>query len=179
MPATTVGAAGAAPSAVADVLLLLMAVAGWDEILDGGLCPGATVMSWRGTLGGVLAARAGHDVIMTPTSHCYFDYRQAPRWGGRQAPGELGKRAAGDALGQLGVCLALCGCGSQCLRLQWGHHPAGGGVHLATTHHLPIRCQLLPAPQCCVLQLLGCVPGGAVQHPKLCVVQPFEKDPAR
>lgn len=46
---------------------------GWDEILEGGLAPNATVMSWRGTDGGVAAARQGHDVIMSPTSHCYFD----------------------------------------------------------------------------------------------------------
>jgi hexosaminidase len=50
---------------------------GWDEILDGGLPPGATVMSWRGTDGGLVAARAGHDVVMSPTSHCYLDYAQA------------------------------------------------------------------------------------------------------
>jgi hexosaminidase len=50
---------------------------GWDEILEGGLAPGATVMSWRGTEGGIAAAKANHDVIMTPTSHCYFDYYQA------------------------------------------------------------------------------------------------------
>lgn len=50
---------------------------GWDEILEGGLAPEATVMSWRGTQGGIEAARQGHDVIMTPTSHCYFDYYQA------------------------------------------------------------------------------------------------------
>jgi hexosaminidase len=49
---------------------------GWDEILQGGLAPGATVMSWRGTAGGIAAAKAGHNVIMTPTSHTYFDYRQ-------------------------------------------------------------------------------------------------------
>ncbi|CAG9462457.1 unnamed protein product [Pedinophyceae sp. YPF-701] len=49
---------------------------GWDEILEGGLVEGATVMSWRGVEGGVHAARMGHDVIMTPTSHCYLDYRQ-------------------------------------------------------------------------------------------------------
>jgi len=51
---------------------------GWDEILQGGLAPGATVMSWRGTSGGIAAAKAGHDVVMAPTSHTYFDYRQAP-----------------------------------------------------------------------------------------------------
>jgi hexosaminidase len=49
---------------------------GWDEILEGGLAPQATVMSWRGTVGGIDAARQGHDVIMTPTSHVYFDYYQ-------------------------------------------------------------------------------------------------------
>jgi hexosaminidase len=50
---------------------------GWDEILEGGLAPSATVMSWRGTEGGIAAARAGHDAIMTPTSHVYFDYYQS------------------------------------------------------------------------------------------------------
>ena len=50
---------------------------GWDEILEGGLAPGATVMSWRGESGGVTAARAGHDVVMAPTDPTYFDYYQA------------------------------------------------------------------------------------------------------
>ena len=50
---------------------------GWDEILEGGLAPSATVMSWRGMNGGIESARAGHDVVMCPTSHCYFDYYQA------------------------------------------------------------------------------------------------------
>ncbi|HTY59078.1 MAG TPA: family 20 glycosylhydrolase [Bacteroidota bacterium] len=49
---------------------------GWDEILEGGLAPNATVMSWRGIDGGIAAAMSGHDVVMTPTSNCYFDYRQ-------------------------------------------------------------------------------------------------------
>jgi len=49
---------------------------GWDEILEGGLPPNATVMSWRGTEGGIAAARSGHDVVMSPTTHCYFDYYQ-------------------------------------------------------------------------------------------------------
>lgn len=52
---------------------------GWDEILEGGLAPRATVMSWRGYEGGVEAARSGHDVVMTPTSFCYFDYYQGDR----------------------------------------------------------------------------------------------------
>ena len=50
---------------------------GWDEILEGGLAPNATVMSWRGFEGGIEAANAGHDVVMSPTTHCYFDYYQA------------------------------------------------------------------------------------------------------
>jgi hexosaminidase len=50
---------------------------GWDEILEGGLAPNATVMSWRGETGGIAAANAGHDVVMTPYSHTYFDYYQA------------------------------------------------------------------------------------------------------
>ncbi len=49
---------------------------GWDEILEGGLSEGATVMSWRGYAGGIEAARLHHDVIMSPTTHCYFDYYQ-------------------------------------------------------------------------------------------------------
>ena len=52
---------------------------GWDEILEGGLAPEATVMSWRGTQGGIEAAEQGHDVIMTPGSHCYFDHYQGPQ----------------------------------------------------------------------------------------------------
>ena len=49
---------------------------GWDEILEGGLAPNATVMSWRGIKGGIEAAKAKHDVIMTPTDYCYLDYGQ-------------------------------------------------------------------------------------------------------
>jgi len=51
---------------------------GWDEILEGGLPEEATVMSWRGFQGGVDAANQGHDVVMTPNSHCYIDYYQGP-----------------------------------------------------------------------------------------------------
>ncbi len=60
---------------------------GWDEILEGGLAPNATVMSWRGMEGGLKAVQAGHDVVMSPTSHCYLDYPQSrnldenlPKW---------------------------------------------------------------------------------------------------
>ncbi|WP_140937758.1 glycoside hydrolase family 20 protein [Sphingobacterium lumbrici] len=51
-------------------------IIGWDEILEGGLAPNATVMSWTGIQGGIHAAKTGHDAIMTPTSHLYFDYYQ-------------------------------------------------------------------------------------------------------
>jgi hexosaminidase len=50
---------------------------GWDEILEGGLAPGAVVQSWRGIKGGIEAANSGHDVVMSPTSHCYLDYSYA------------------------------------------------------------------------------------------------------
>jgi hexosaminidase len=49
---------------------------GWDEILEGGLAPEATVMSWRSIKGGIEAAKLGHDVVMTPTTFAYLDYQQ-------------------------------------------------------------------------------------------------------
>ncbi|MFQ5805386.1 MAG: family 20 glycosylhydrolase [Phycisphaerae bacterium] len=60
---------------------------GWDEILEGGLAPNATVQSWRGMRGAIAAATSGHDVVASPTSHCYLDYPQtlqpsAPGWMG-------------------------------------------------------------------------------------------------
>ncbi len=51
---------------------------GWDEILEGGLPPKATVMSWRGMAGGIEASKQGHDVVMTPGTPCYFDFYQGP-----------------------------------------------------------------------------------------------------
>lgn len=51
-------------------------IIGWDEILEGGLAPNAAVMSWRGVEGGIAAAKEKHNVVMTPDSHCYFDYYQ-------------------------------------------------------------------------------------------------------
>ncbi len=52
-------------------------IIGWDETLEGGLAPNATVMSWRGVEGGIEAARQGHQAIMTPTTYLYFDYYQS------------------------------------------------------------------------------------------------------
>ena len=60
---------------------------GWDEILEGGLAPNATVMSWRGMEGGIKAASEGHEVVMTPTDFCYLDYMQGdPITSGFPAP---------------------------------------------------------------------------------------------
>ncbi len=56
-------------------------IIGWDEILEGGIAPNAAVMSWRGTEGGIAAAKEKHFVVMTPGSHCYFDHYQGnPRF---------------------------------------------------------------------------------------------------
>lgn len=52
-------------------------IIGWDEILEGSLAPNATVMSWRGNVGAIEAAKQQHEVILTPNSHCYFDYYQS------------------------------------------------------------------------------------------------------
>ncbi|WP_405492365.1 beta-N-acetylhexosaminidase [Streptomyces sp. NBC_00096] len=60
---------------------------GWDEILEGGLAPGAAVSSWRGYAGGVAAAEAGHDVVMCPEQQVYLDHRQA---GGGDEPMPIG-----------------------------------------------------------------------------------------
>jgi hexosaminidase len=52
-------------------------IIGWDEILEGGLAPNASVMSWRGVEGGIAAAKMKHNAVMSPTDFCYFDYYQA------------------------------------------------------------------------------------------------------
>lgn len=65
-------------------------IIGWDEILEGELAPGATVMSWRGTEGGIKAAGMGFDVIMTPNSYCYFDYFQTSKEENSKEPVGIG-----------------------------------------------------------------------------------------
>lgn len=62
-------------------------IIGWDEILEGGLAPDATVMSWRGTEGGITAAKQHHDVIMTPGNYCYLDHYQSQ---GKNEPVAIG-----------------------------------------------------------------------------------------
>jgi hexosaminidase len=68
---------------------------GWDEILEGGLAPNATVMSWRGEAGGIAAARQKHEVVMTPTGYCYFDYHQGDS---RREPLNIGARVTLDTV---------------------------------------------------------------------------------
>jgi len=51
---------------------------GWDEILEGGITPSSTIMSWRGEKGGIEAARHGNEVVMSPSTHLYFDHGQNP-----------------------------------------------------------------------------------------------------
>lgn len=80
---------------------------GWDEILEGGLAPNAAVMSWRGISGGIAAARAGHDVVMSPTSPCYFDYGYDSNsveavYGWNPIPEELKPNGADRVLGGQG-----------------------------------------------------------------------------
>lgn len=62
-------------------------IIGWDEILEGGLSPNAAVMSWRGQEGGIEAANHQHEVVMSPTTYCYFDYYQGT---GRNEPLAIG-----------------------------------------------------------------------------------------
>lgn len=61
-------------------------IIGWDEILEGGIAPNATVMSWRGVEGVIAAAKQHHTVIMTPGTHCYFDYYQVGKEGQKKKP---------------------------------------------------------------------------------------------
>ncbi|AFH50886.1 N-acetyl-beta-hexosaminidase [Ignavibacterium album JCM 16511] len=82
-------------------------IIGWDEILEGGLAPGATVQSWRGTKGAIDAAKMNHDVIVSPTSHCYFDYpietTDVPKvYSFNPIPDELSNEEAKHVLGSEG-----------------------------------------------------------------------------
>lgn len=61
-------------------------IIGWDEILGGDISQSAVIQSWRDTKHGCIAAEAGHDVIMSPTSHCYFDYSQADEKNSKYEP---------------------------------------------------------------------------------------------
>ena len=73
---------------------------GWDEILEGGLPAGATVQSWRGIAGAVAAAEAGHDAVVSPTSHAYFDYDPGLLPAGAGADLRPGARGPGRRAGR-------------------------------------------------------------------------------
>ena len=70
---------------------------GWDEVLDGGVPPGTTIMSWRGTEGAIKAARAGHDAVLSPSPDLYFDHVQG--LGPNEPPGRGGVIALRDVYG--------------------------------------------------------------------------------
>jgi hexosaminidase len=116
---------------------------GWDEILEGGLAPNAIVMSWRGIKGGIEAANAGHDVVMTPTSHCYFDFHQAsvgvPRGAGYQAPLPLEKVYEFEPIPAE-------------IPADKAHHVLGGGANL-WAEHIPNygHLQYMTYPSACAL----------------------------
>ncbi len=115
---------------------------GWDEILQGGLAPGATVMSWRGESGGVTAAKAGHDVVMAPTSHTYFDYCQGPP---DEEPLAIGGHLPLDKVYQYEPIPAA-------LDAEQARHVLGAqaqlwGEYITTPEH----CQYMAFPRACAL----------------------------
>ncbi|MEI6085580.1 MAG: beta-N-acetylhexosaminidase [Verrucomicrobiota bacterium] len=116
---------------------------GWDEILEGGLAPNATVMSWRGVEGGIAAAKAGHDVVMTPTTHCYFDFHQAsvgvPRGANYQAPLPVEKVYEFEPIPVE-------------IPADKAHHVLGGGANL-WTEYIPNygHLQYMTYPRACAL----------------------------
>ncbi len=65
-------------------------IIGWDDIIEGGLAEGATVMYWRHLEGSIKSAEEGHNIIMTPGSHCYFDYYQVPNRKRKKEPLAIG-----------------------------------------------------------------------------------------
>ncbi|MCD9033213.1 family 20 glycosylhydrolase [Luteimonas sp. Y-2-2-4F] len=97
---------------------------GWDEILDGGLPPEATVMSWRGIEGGIAAARMGHDVVMTPVSDLYLDYLQT------DSPDEPPGRPATNTLQKIYAFEPV----PAALTAQQAHHVLGVQANLWTEH---------------------------------------------
>ena len=116
---------------------------GWDEILEGGLAPNATVMSWRGVTGGIAAATAGHDVVMTPTTHCYFDFYQAT----------VGQPSAAGYKGSLPLekVYEFEPIPSE-ISAEHAHHVLGGGGNL-WTEYVPNygHAQFMAYPRACAL----------------------------
>lgn len=114
---------------------------GWDEILEGGLAPNATVMSWRGNKGGIAAAQAGHDVVMTPTTHCYFDYYQSKAG----QPKAIGGYLPVETVYEFEPVAAE-------IPANKAHHVLGGGANL-WTEYIPNygHLQYMTYPRACAL----------------------------
>ena len=113
---------------------------GWDEILEGGLAPNATVMSWRGEEGGIQAANAGHDVVMAPTTYTYLDYYPTEQTEGEPL-GIGGYLAAGAC-----VRLRAAGQGLFPRGPQARPGPAGAVVDRVHPHAQAGRIYVLSAP---------------------------------
>jgi len=124
---------------------------GWDEILEGGLAPNATVMSWRGVEGGIEAARQGHDVVMSPTTHCYLDYGQDA------SDGEL----AFDAYLPLEKVYSYEPVPEE-LTSEQGKHVLGVQGNLWTEYiATPERAEYMTWPRACALAEAGWSPAGS------------------
>ena len=116
---------------------------GWDEILEGGLAPGAAVMSWRSEEGGLTAARQGHDVVMAPCQKVYFDhYQSAPV---DQEPLAIGGLlTAGDVYAYNPV--------PEALEKEFQHHVLGGQGQLWTEYIPDFRhLEYMAYPRACAL----------------------------
>lgn len=115
---------------------------GWDEILEGGLPSGAAVMSWRGEEGGMTAARAGHDVVMTPQKSVYFDHYQADR--ATQPLAISGLTTTEDVYGYNPL--------PEALEPEFAHHVLGSQAQL-WSEYIPDAAQLdyMTYPRACAL----------------------------
>ncbi len=116
---------------------------GWDEILEGGLAENATVMSWRGIQGGVAAVSAGHDVVMAPNSHTYFDYYQS-------ADRDTEPLAIGGFLPLEGVYAFEPVC--EGIDTEHAHHVLGGQGQIWTEYiATPEHVEYMAFPRLCAL----------------------------
>jgi len=120
---------------------------GWDEILEGGLAPNATVQSWRGMAGAIAAATSGHDVISSPTSHCYLDYAQV------RMPGE----PTWMGFIPLGRCYAFEPTPEQ-LTPEQARHVLGVEGNMWTEHAPQSRVDWQVFPRLCALAEVGWSP---------------------
>ena len=128
-------------------------VIGWDEILEGDVAPGTTIMSWRGTSGGVRAAKRGLDVIMTPTTYMYFDYQQAAPEGEPLGPGYIREPLTVEKVYSFDPCEGL---GESEREHILGAQANLWTEYIATPEHL--EYMLLPR-MCALSEVQWCTPG--------------------